>query len=98
MNEFRDRGLPSSLPAALAALPWGPPETFLGMPETEVSFGSASVVVLPVPYEATVSYMGGTRFGPRGLLHASGTDSPTDRSYLARRRKVSSSRVRRTLP
>jgi len=31
----------------------------------------AAVVVLPVPYEATVSYMPGTRFGPRGLLHAS---------------------------
>ena len=71
MNEFRDRGLPPNMPAELGALPWGPPETFLGIPEAEVSFERASVVVLPVPYEATVSYMGGTRFGPRGLLHAS---------------------------
>jgi agmatinase len=29
------------------------------------------VVILPVPYEATVSYTGGTRLGPRALLHAS---------------------------
>ena len=29
------------------------------------------MVILPVPYEATVSYMGGTRFGPRRILEAS---------------------------
>jgi agmatinase len=44
---------------------------FLGIPAEDASFGRSPVVVLPVPYEATVSYMGGTRFGPRGLLHAS---------------------------
>ncbi len=71
MNEFRDRGATTTMPAGLESLPWGPPETFLGLPETEVSFERASAVVLPVPYEATVSYMGGTRFGPRAMLHAS---------------------------
>ncbi len=71
MNEFRERGAATGLPAELRALPWGPPETFLGIPDAEVAFADASVVILPVPYEATVSYMGGTRFGPRGLLHAS---------------------------
>jgi agmatinase len=45
---------------------------FLGLPEADVpSFDEAGVVILPVPYEATVSYMGGTRFGPRRLLEAS---------------------------
>ena len=70
MNEFRDRG-GLSLPPALAGLPWGSQEQFLGIPDEDASFATSPAVVLPVPYEATVSYMGGTRFGPRGLLHAS---------------------------
>ena len=71
MNEFRDRGEPLGVPAALEKLQWAPPESFLGVPAAEAPFETSPVVVLPVPYEATVSYMGGTRFGPRGLLHAS---------------------------
>ncbi|MFQ5704104.1 MAG: agmatinase [Gemmatimonadales bacterium] len=71
MNEFRDRETPGGLPGALRELSWSPPESFLGLPSHESLFESARVVVLPVPYEATVSYMCGTRFGPRGLLHAS---------------------------
>ena len=56
----------------LARLPWGPPANFLGLPEAEAhEFDRAGVVILPVPYEATVSYMGGTRFGPRRILEAS---------------------------
>jgi len=70
MNEFRDRG-GSALPASLADFAWGAQEQFLGLPADAAGFAGAPVVVLPVPYEATVSYMGGTRFGPRGLLHAS---------------------------
>jgi agmatinase len=50
----------------------GAPLSFLGLPEADLpSFDAAEVVILPVPYEATVSYMGGTRFGPRRLLEAS---------------------------
>jgi agmatinase len=71
MNEFRDRGQPFDIPPELNDLPWAPPETFLGVPPEEAPFATAPVVILPVPYESTVSYMGGTRFGPRGLLHAS---------------------------
>lgn len=70
VNEFRDRG-GADLPPSLRALSWGHQEAFLGLPENEGTFEEAGVVVLPVPYEATVSYMPGTRFGPRGLLHAS---------------------------
>ena len=56
----------------LAGLPWGAPLNFLGLPEADApSLEAAGVVILPVPYEATVSYMGGTRFGPRRLLEAS---------------------------
>lgn len=70
MNEFRDQG-GRALPPALAQLPWAPSANFLGLPRDESDYAASAVVVLPVPYEATVSYMGGTRFGPRGLLHAS---------------------------
>ena len=56
----------------LAQLPWGAPVNFLGLPEGEThELDAAGVVILPVPYEATVSYMGGTRFGPRRILEAS---------------------------
>ncbi|MDH3497508.1 MAG: agmatinase [Gemmatimonadota bacterium] len=70
MNEFRAGGSTDPI-AGLEHLPWGPPENFLGLPEGHAAFATAGVVILPVPYEATVSYMGGTRFGPRALLHAS---------------------------
>lgn len=56
----------------LAELSWGAPLNFLGLPEGDApSLEHAGVVMLPVPYEATVSYMGGTRFGPRRILEAS---------------------------
>jgi agmatinase len=71
MNEFRDRGKPASLPPGLRGLAWAPPESFLAIPPDEAPFETSPVVILPVPYESTVSYMGGTRYGPRGLIHAS---------------------------
>ena len=60
-----------SVDRALHKLPWGAPVNFLGLPEAETAYDRAPVVILPVPYEATVSYMGGTRFGPRRILEAS---------------------------
>lgn len=67
MNDFRVAGKAGPL----AKLPWAPAENFLGLPAEHAGFDEAGVVILPVPYEATVSYMGGTRFGPRALIHAS---------------------------
>ena len=55
----------------LRHLPWSPAENYLGLGEEHSAFDPSAVVVLPVPYESTVSYMGGTRYGPRGLIHAS---------------------------
>ncbi len=69
VNELR--GLGDADPPSLRSAPWGAPDTFLGLPQDGSSFKTAEVVMLPVPYEATVSYIGGTRFGPRALLHAS---------------------------
>ncbi len=55
----------------LRKFPWGAPVNFLGLPAGETTLEAAGVVILPVPYEATVSYMGGTRFGPRRVIEAS---------------------------
>jgi len=71
MNEFRAGGRAGGPTAGLDGLPWAPVENFLGLPDDQAGFDTAGVIILPVPYEATVSYMGGTRFGPRALLHAS---------------------------
>lgn len=44
---------------------------FLGIPEADNGLESSGVVVLPVPYERTVSYGVGTRNGPSAILEAS---------------------------
>ncbi len=47
------------------------PDTFLGLgPEYSAYEGSAAVI-LPIPYEATVSFGQGTREGPRAIIYAS---------------------------
>jgi len=58
-------------PAALGDLPWELPRTFLGLDEAASRFEDAAAVILPVPYESTTSYGGGTRTGPRAILEAS---------------------------
>ena len=58
-------------PGGDASFPWELPHTFLGLDEGASSLDRASSVILPVPYEATTSWGGGTRNGPRGILEAS---------------------------
>ena len=53
------------------SLPWELPHTFLGLDEGASAFGRSRAVVLPVPYEATTSWGGGTRNGPSAILDAS---------------------------
>jgi len=60
-----------SVPSSLRDLGWELPHTFLGLDEEASAFETAKVVILPVPYESTVSYGGGTRLGPRGIIEAS---------------------------
>ena len=48
-----------------------PPRNFLGLPPEDSDPRTAGVIVLPVPYEATVSYLGGARNGPQAILDAS---------------------------
>src|SRR5262245_37789223 len=44
---------------------------FLALPASSSSFESSRIVVLPAPYEHTVSYGGGARLGPNGIIKAS---------------------------
>ena len=58
-------------PDALKDLPWELPRNFLGLEGDAGSWESAGVVILPIPYEATVSYQGGTKLGPAAIIEAS---------------------------
>jgi len=52
-------------------LPFELPHTFLGLDEEAAAFETARGLILPVPYESTTSFGGGTRSGPRAILEAS---------------------------
>ncbi len=47
------------------------PFNFLGLDAEESSYESSSVVILPVPYERTVSFGRGTSKGPHSIIYAS---------------------------
>ncbi len=44
---------------------------FLGIPDRYSSLESSYFHILPVPYDATSSYVAGARFGPRAIIEAS---------------------------
>lgn len=52
-------------------VPWELPHSFLGLDETAGALEGADAAILPVPWEATTSWMHGTRFGPKALIAAS---------------------------
>lgn len=60
-----------SVPESMRALGWELPRTFLGLDEAASAFESAGAVILPVPYEATTSFGGGTAGGPAAIVEAS---------------------------
>jgi agmatinase len=59
------------LPETLRDLPSELPRNFLGLEGDLAGWERAGAVVLPIPYEATVSYQGGTKAGPAAILEAS---------------------------
>jgi len=63
---------PPKAPASSGA-PWptGLPHNFGGLEDEFASLEAARAVVLPVPYDATTTYQGGTRLGPSALIAAS---------------------------
>ena len=48
-----------------------PPNNFLGLDEEHSGYEHSAALILPIPYEGTVSYGQGTREGPRAIIHAS---------------------------
>ncbi len=50
---------------------WGLPFNFAGLDPEWSAFETSRVAVLPVPYDFSTSYQGGTRWGPHALLAAS---------------------------
>ena len=48
-----------------------PPDNFLGLDEQHSDYARSAALILPIPYEGTVSYGQGTREGPRAIIHAS---------------------------
>jgi agmatinase len=50
---------------------WEDPYSFLGLGKELTAVERAKYALLPVPYEATTSYMEGTRRGPEAILQAS---------------------------
>lgn len=48
-----------------------PPRSFAGISPQAVPLDKAKVVILPVPYDATVEYKSGTREGPQAIIDAS---------------------------
>jgi agmatinase len=59
------------IPEPLRDLSWELPHTFLGLDEEASDFDTARAVILPVPYESTTSYGGGTGGGPGAIVEAS---------------------------
>ncbi|MCG3138966.1 MAG: N(1)-aminopropylagmatine ureohydrolase [Phycisphaerae bacterium] len=47
------------------------PDNFLGLPQQYADYRKARFAVLPIPYDATTSFMTGTRHGPRAIITAS---------------------------
>lgn len=46
-------------------------QNFLAIEEKYSNLHNAKIAILPAPYEYTVSYGGGTKFGPKGIIEAS---------------------------
>jgi len=59
------------IPESLRGLEWELPHNFLGLDEAASDFERAKAVILPVPYEATTSFGGGTGGGPSAILESS---------------------------
>ena len=57
------------------------PNNFLGLSDETSSFDAARVLVLPIPFEATVSYAGGTAAGPAAIITASQQVELYDREF-----------------
>ncbi|MFQ5551072.1 MAG: arginase family protein, partial [Gemmatimonadales bacterium] len=68
MNDLKGTG---AMDGRLGEFDWAPITAFLGVPAEPPQGTRPGTTILPVPYEATVSYMPGTKFGPAAIIEAS---------------------------
>ena len=61
----------ANVPMTAYDWPTGLPSNFGGLEPPWSDLAAAQVAVLPVPYDFTTSYVGGTRWGPDAILAAS---------------------------
>ncbi|MEC8856440.1 MAG: arginase family protein, partial [Chloroflexota bacterium] len=47
------------------------PHNFLALPQEQSSLDTASVALIPVPYDSTTSFRSGSRDGPEAMIRAS---------------------------
>jgi agmatinase len=59
------------VPDSMKKVNWELPHNFLGLDASASDFERAAAVILPVPYEATTSFGGGTAGGPAAIIEAS---------------------------
>lgn len=57
------------------------PDNFLGLSPPYAEFGPARVLILPIPFEATVSYGSGTAVAPQAIITASQQVELYDREF-----------------
>lgn len=57
------------------------PYNFLGLPDELSAYESSRVVILPVPYDLTLSYGAGSRKGPQAIIEASRQVETYDDDY-----------------
>jgi agmatinase len=66
---------------AMPGFEFAAPMNFLALGPEDSDAERARVVVMPVPYDVTTSYRGGTREGPRAILEASAQVELYDREF-----------------
>jgi agmatinase len=59
------------------------PWNFLALPDELSAYDKAKAVILPIPYDGTVSYGSGTRNGPSAIIAASRQVETYDREFAA---------------
>lgn len=57
------------------------PQNFMGLPAEHSAYAASKALILPIPYEATVSYGLGTKRGPAAILEASRQVELYDREF-----------------
>ena len=57
--------------ASASRIPWTP-SNFLALPPDQCDLENSRAVLIPVPYDSTTSFRGGSREGPAAMIEASG--------------------------